>query len=70
MPDVGMVYPLRAAVHVLPVCCETQVNVPLDVDVPWASERVPTPALDRQVAPEHVVWCRQQRGGPPGEAAW
>jgi len=34
MPDVEMVYPLPAAVHVMPVCRETKVNVPLDVDVP------------------------------------
>jgi hypothetical protein len=34
IPDVEMVNPLPVAVHVMPEGRETQVNVPLDVDVP------------------------------------
>ncbi len=34
IPEAEMVKPLPDAVHVMPVGRETQVNVPLDVDVP------------------------------------
>jgi len=55
IPDVEIAKPVLDAVHVMPVWRDTQVNVPLDVEVPYARRPVFTPALDRHACPWHVV---------------